>query len=614
LPFAGPGFVLIGGEGMSQIFDLFKPKRLERVVVVDLGASSTKAVYLERRGDQVVLLGYVILPGVLTELKESLPVMTEHLRNIHQTLGAKKCRHLSIALSPLEGVFRNVELPVVPVASLRGMLKNNSRQYLHLELGGYEVDCAVVSQVSSSEPTTARSGTGKGFSNETGGQTSAGRAQPRQNVLMGAAERTLVDHLEEAAAGAGLILNEVTFTQSALINTARHSCQSLLADNAMALIDIGSKATSISILLEGEAVLNRIIPIGCRHMGEKLEKEPGKENGKVHLSGESFECLEKAAQPLMRELRASIDFFEQVHERIVSQALFTGGLARTESAVIRVMQDGLVVPRCQLWNIAETVTLELSDVTAASFLNDEVQLGSALGLAETLLTGREKPINLLAARQEEADLRRRDPVKRSLQVAAVLIGLMLLWGLVVRLQIFHETQELAHVESELAAVRMQADAVTRLAQKVAATEAQRSRLRQQWVKRFLWTGPLNALQFSMVDGVEVVRLQLERTLITTPAVKSHADANGRVTQGKPASVTHKMTLLISARDSGDLPATEKFIASLAAQPYFKERLREKDPVLLRERLPQQLDPLDASKRFIPFTIQCVFKEWRTNDE
>jgi len=431
---------------------------------------------------------------------------------------------------------------------------------------------------------------------------------------MGAAERDLVDHLVEAATGAGLMLSEVTFTQSALINIARQTCQTLLAGNAVALIDIGSKATSISILLEGEAVLNRIIPIGCKHLGENLDKGQDKESGKAYLSNESFESLEKATQLLLRELRASIDFFEQVHERIVSQALFTGGLARTESAVIRVMQEGLVVPRCQLWNIAETVTLELTNVTAASFLNDEAQLGSVLGLAENLLTGTEKPINLLAARQEEVELRRRDPVKRSFQVAAVMVGLMLLWGLVVRLQIFHETQELTHVESELAAVKMQADAVTRLAQKVVLTEVQRTRLKQQSVKRFLWTGPLNALQFSMVDGVEVVRLQLERTLITTPAVKSHTDGNGRVIQGKPASVTHKMALLISARDSGDLPATEKFIASLAAQPYFKERLREKDPVMLRERLPQQLDPLDASKRFIPFTIQCVFKEWRTLDE
>lgn len=599
---------------MSQIFDLLKARRLERLIVVDLGASSTKAVHLERRGDQVVLLGYVILPGVLTELKESLPLMTEHLRNIHQTLGAKKCRHLSIALSPLEGVFRNVELPAVPLSSLRGMLKNNSRQYLHLELGGYEVDCAVVSRVGGTGPVASKPGIGNGYDNETGSQTSAGRLQPRQNVLMGAAERILVDHLVEAAAGADLILGEVTFTQSALINIARQNCQTLLAGNAVALIDIGSKATSISILLDGEAVLNRIIQIGCKHLAEKLEKEPDQEGAKRHLSEESFERLEKAAQLLLRELRASIDFFEQVHERIVSQALFTGGLARTESAVIRVMQEGLVVPRCQLWNIAETVTLELSEVTATTFLNDELQLGSALGLAETLLIGAEKPINLLAARQEEADLRRRDPVKRCLQVAAVLIGLMLLWGLVVRVKIFYDSQELARVESELSAVKIQADAVTRLAQSVANTEAQRKRLQQQWVKRFLWTGPLDALQFSMVDGVEVVRLQLERTMIATPAIKTRTDANGRVIQGKPASVTHKMTLLISARDFGDLPATEKFIASLAAQPYFKERLREKDPVLLRERLPQQLDPLDASKRFIPFTIQCVFKEWRTEDE
>jgi hypothetical protein len=170
------------------------------------------------------------------------------------------------------------------------------------------------------------------------------------------------------------------------------------------------------------------------------------------------------------------------------------------------------------------------------------------------------------------------------------------------------------METELVAVRQQAAAVTALAQKAASIDRQRLRLNRQAADRFLWTGPLNALQFAVVEGVDVVRLQLDQTLTTVGAVKPITNALERVTPGKPASVIHKVSLLISARDSGEPPTAEKFIEALAAQPYFKERLRAEDPVLLRERLPQQLDPLDATNRFIPFSIECVFKEWRTFDE
>ncbi len=597
---------------MKNLLTALKSKRPQRAVVIDFGAGSTKAVYLERRTEGLALLNSLILPALTPEVRDSLPLLGDLLRDIHHRLGAKT-RQVYVALSPVEGIFRNVELPQVPVADLRHLLKNNARQYLHQELNGHEVDCTIISRAPATSLTSFSSGSSAGD-----GTSAGGRPQIRQNVLIGAASRTLVDQFENAAIAAGLVMAEVTFTQSGLINCARQTSQQLLADNAVALIDIGLRSTCITIFLNGHASLTRVIPIGGQHLTAGLAKEfsiSGEmaEELKLTMSDKDFGKLEKLSQPLLDELRASIDFFEQLHERVVSHALITGGAARGE-ATIRLLQQGLVVPRCQMWDLAEGIVLELPEATEAGFAKDASRLGCALALAKSVLLGEEPRINLLAERQEEEEMRRRDPVKRSLQVGAALVGLMLLWGLLVLWQIHLAKQELAQVETELVKVRQQAAAVTAMAQKAVAIDRQRLRLNRQAAERFLWTGPLNAMQFAVVDGVEVVRLQLDQTLTAMPAVKPVTNALERVTPGKPASVVHKVSLLISARDSGEPPAAEKFIEALATQPYFKERLRAEDPVLLRERLPQQLDPLDATNKFIPFSIECVFKEWRTFDE
>jgi Tfp pilus assembly PilM family ATPase len=580
--------------------------RPQRAVVIDFGASSTKAIYIERHDEELQLLNYLVQPPLTAETRDSLPLLADRLRNIHQELGAKS-KQVYVALSPVEGVFRNVELPQVPVADLRHLLKNNAKQYLHQELTGHEVDCTIVSRAPATSVTSLSS---EGMA--------GGRPQIRQNVLLGAASQTLVDQFENAAIAAGLVMAEVTFTQSGLINCVRQTSPQLLADNAVALIDIGLRSTCITIFLNSNASLTRVIPIGGQHLTAGLAKEFGiapdmAEELKVTMSDKDFSKLEKLSRPLLDELRASIDFFEQLHERIVSHALITGGAARGE-ATIRLLQEGLVVPRCQMWDLAEGITLALEGEKPNTFAKDASRLGGVLGLAKTILLGEERRINLLAERQEAEDLRRRDPVKRSLQLGGALVSFRVLWGLLVQWQIQWAKRELVHVEAELVTVRQQAAAVTALAQKAVSIDRQRLRLNRQAADRFLWTGPLNALQYSVVDGVEVVRLQLDQTLTTMPAIKPVTNALDRVTPGKPASVVHKVSLLISARDSGEPPEAEKFIEALAAQAYFKERLRAEDPVLLRERLPQQLDPVDGTNKFIPFSIECVFKEWRTFDE
>ena len=128
-------------------------------------------------------------------------------------------------------------------------------------------------------------------------------------------------------------------------------------------------------------------------------------------------------------------------------------------------------------------------------------------------------------------------------------------------------------------------------------------LQQHASNRFLFALPLNALQLAMVDKVQIVGLKIEQRLIQTDAVKP-APGN----PGHSAQTKEQITLVITAKNYGNAQTEEKFIDRIATVDYFASTLRSEEPVLLKTRLPKQVDPLDPSKSFTLFTVECVYPE------
>jgi predicted RNase H-related nuclease YkuK (DUF458 family) len=106
-----------------------------------------------------------------------------------------------------------------------------------------------------------------------------------------------------------------------------------------------------------------------------------------------------------------------------------------------------------------------------------------------------------------------------------------------------------------------------------------------------------------------------------PIVKITVDTNQtKITAAlelvRPAAAIEKIVLTIDARDYSDVPGkrVDDFLKAIAGNPYFKERLEIADGqgVRLKERAIQPdsdpLDPLHPGKPFIPFKVECRFKE------
>jgi hypothetical protein len=128
-------------------------------------------------------------------------------------------------------------------------------------------------------------------------------------------------------------------------------------------------------------------------------------------------------------------------------------------------------------------------------------------------------------------------------------------------------------------------------------------LQHHATNRFLWTMPLDALQLAMVDDIQVVGLKMEQTLVHQDAVKASKNV-----RAQPAQTREQILLTISAKNFADNHAEDRFIETISSLPYFKNNLRKKEPVLLKNRLLRQVDPLDPNRIFTLFTIECVYPE------
>jgi Tfp pilus assembly PilM family ATPase len=158
----------------------------------------------------------------------------------------------------------------------------------------------------------------------------------------------------------------------------------VFAREVIALVDIGFKNSSISILVEGELALSRVVAIGGDRLTSGLAETMGisyaeAEGIKVGMAGEVQPTLESLLTPLGRELRASIDFFEHQHDRPVSQVYVSGGSARSEF-ILQSLQNEMMV-ECKTWNATGFLQMALPPQQTAEVEQIAAQLTVALGAA-----------------------------------------------------------------------------------------------------------------------------------------------------------------------------------------------------------------------------------------
>ena len=351
-----------------MVFPFFnnRAKRRDRVVVVDLGTHTTKAVHLERQGEILNLAAFAIEPAPPYDPKASVAVLAEHLKKVHQAL-ATPTKAVTLILGVGQSLLRQVEMFVAPISEMRARLKESPKNYLQQELHEKHVfDCYMAPAVA------------------LGAQTEGSKAPTKAKIIVGGAEERVLAEWSEVIKLAALLPDQIVPNLVGPVNALERAQPVEFARDAVAVVDLGFKNSTISIVKQGELILNRVVAIGGEKLTSGLQEAMGvtaaeAENLKIGMPQEVVFALQPLLSPLGRELRASIDFFEHQHDKAVSQVYVCGAAARS-AYFIQALQEELMAP-CKTWNPAGSLGLSLPPSQLADLEQLAPELAVAIGVA-----------------------------------------------------------------------------------------------------------------------------------------------------------------------------------------------------------------------------------------
>jgi type IV pilus assembly protein PilM len=349
---------------MGLQFTSSHAKKRDQIIAIDLGACTTKAVLLQRRGDGIALLNYAVLETPQAEKAISVEALTEHFKEIARAFG-NRTKYVTLALSVQDTVFKQVEIPLMPLPDARLMLKYNSKTYLQQDLPDHVFDC----HYNAPKPSEVKAGTTQ-----------------KLKAAVGAARKQIVDDCYAASKAAGLIADQIVPGAIGPVNAFELAEPEAFKKEVVALVELGFRNTTITILDAGEIALNRVVGLGGDRLTSGLADSLSityqeAESIKVGMPTEVVQNLEPLIHPLGRELRASIDFFENQSDKAVSKVFLSGGAARSD-VMMQTLQAELMVP-CEAWNPAKQFQASLPPEKAGDFENAASQLTVAVGAGAT---------------------------------------------------------------------------------------------------------------------------------------------------------------------------------------------------------------------------------------
>jgi len=217
-------------------------------------------------------------------------------------------------------------------------------------------------------------------------------------------------------------------------------------------------------------------------------------------------------------------------------------------------------------------------------------------------------INLLAEDQALEELRRKDPVKRSIWIGGFLVFLVGLWALWLFLQTTIARAELSGLKSKWEAIQKQVETVESWRREEARIRKQLSALHQYTTNRMLYGNLLNTLQQTVVDHVHLVRLKSQQSYAMMEAARPSAQA-----AASPASrltnAVERIVVVLDGRDgsarSGD--GVPRYKEALAQAPFFQGVLQKTNNIELISLSAPQTDAVKGGS-FVLFSLQMNFQQ------
>jgi len=343
-------------------------KKRDQMISIDLGGRTTKAVHLQRKGEEFVLSRFALLDAPIYEKNLSADLLGEHLKSVCQALDTKT-KLVTLAIGVQDSLVRYADLPLMPVGDMRQVLKNNTKNYLQQDLPGYLFDCSII--VPRAIPKNSEKGKSSGV-------------PQKHRVLVVGARKQLVEDMQAAVRNTGMTPDHIVPGLVGPVNAFESAMPEIFNKEGGALVDIGFKNTSICRLQEGELILSRVVGIGGDKLTTGLAESLGisyaeAEGIKVGMPSEVQTQLESLVLPLGRELRASNDFFEHQQDKTVGHVYVSGASAVSEF-IVQTLQTEMMV-ECKPWNPLNFMQIALPPQQTGEIEHVAPQLSVAIGVA-----------------------------------------------------------------------------------------------------------------------------------------------------------------------------------------------------------------------------------------
>jgi type IV pilus assembly protein PilM len=300
----------------------------ENIVGLDIGTSTIKVVQLRKTKESFSLIRAAI---------EELPFNAEEkdkLAALKRLFKRAKISEKEVNIS-IEGpsvVIRNIQLPKMNEADLKNAIKYEAEKYIPYSIDEVIVDCQITSE-----------------------------SENNMGVLLVAAKKETIDAKVQLVQKAGLQPWVVDIDSFALINA--FNLKNDEKEKTIALLNIGSEATSVNIIRGDLLNFTRNIPVGGKRVTEILA-----ENFSVDLAkaeelkknpGDKKEAVEEICLNAMREMaieiKSSFDYYESQYEEGVTQIFISGGVAINENMANFLAENmDLKVKR---WSILDRIAL-----------------------------------------------------------------------------------------------------------------------------------------------------------------------------------------------------------------------------------------------------------------
>jgi len=214
-------------------------------------------------------------------------------------------------------------------------------------------------------------------------------------------------------------------------------------------------------------------------------------------------------------------------------------------------------------------------------------------------------INLLAEEQAAEELRRKNPVKLGIWVASFFVAVVALYILKLQLDIGFSQKAYNSVEQLWKDNTAKYAAVTNNMAKIAEIDRKLSALDRLSTNRFFWAPVLNALQQTMINDIQVIKVTGDQKYIKEEP-KSIGSGDNKKTI--PGSMVEKTTLYIDAKDfNPNAQNYDKFKETLSNFGFFVTNLQH-GFILDGTLSAPTADPSDPNRLFVAFKLVSHFKD------